>query len=83
VIVTVTAYCLAGITALGTHTHPGTLAVDPRVIPLGSRVVIHGANYRAEDTGAYIHGHHVDAYFTSCDEAKTYGARRVKIEVKQ
>jgi 3D (Asp-Asp-Asp) domain-containing protein len=77
----VTAYCLAGITAVGTHTHPGTLAVDPTVIPLGSTILIHGARYYAEDTGAYIHGRHIDAYFTSCDEAAHYGARYVRVVV--
>jgi 3D (Asp-Asp-Asp) domain-containing protein len=46
-----------------------SIAVDPRVIPLGSRVYIpayrhdgHGGWFIAQDTGGAINGHHVDIY---------------------
>lgn len=39
-----------------------TIAIDPRVIPLGSRVQIAGHEYKAEDTGSAIKGRHIDIY---------------------
>ncbi len=46
-----------------------SIAVDPRVIPLGSRVYLpayrhdgHGGWFIAQDTGGAINGHHVDVY---------------------
>jgi 3D (Asp-Asp-Asp) domain-containing protein len=38
----VTGYVLRGYTATGTYVHPGTCAVDPRVIPFGSYITISG-----------------------------------------
>lgn len=66
----VTAYCLTGTTATGTHVHPGTVAVDPRVIPLHSRVWVQGYGWgRAEDTGSAVRGYHVDVWISSCSRA--------------
>src|ERR1700752_2346269 len=43
-----------------------TIAVDPKVIPLGSRVYIEGIGERvAEDTGGGVKGHHIDLYLQS------------------
>lgn len=42
-----------------------TIAVDPRVIPLGSRVVINGNVYVAEDTGSAIKGNKIDIFVGS------------------
>lgn len=80
-IVLATAYCLNGLTARGTPEEFGVIAVDPNIIPLRSRVRIHGWTYRAEDTGAYIHGHHIDVYMSSCREARQYGVRRIHINI--
>lgn len=50
-------------TATGTVPMPGrTIAVDPGVIPLGSRVEINGHVYIAEDTGGAIRGNKIDIY---------------------
>lgn len=38
----VTSFCLAGHTATGMVTRPGVIAVDPRLIPLGSRLFVPG-----------------------------------------
>jgi 3D (Asp-Asp-Asp) domain-containing protein len=68
--VLVTAYCLRGRTATGLYVHPGTVAVDPNVIKIGSRLFIPHYGYgQAEDTGAAIIGFHVDEWRARCDVA--------------
>jgi 3D (Asp-Asp-Asp) domain-containing protein len=76
-----TAYCLAGTTFLGTQTEFGDLAVDPTIIPLHSKVTIHGYAYRAQDTGAYIKGRRIDVFMHDCDEAERYGVRKLVVQV--
>src|SRR6185312_15520406 len=50
-------------TRTGTVPHWGTVAVDPRVIPLGSTVYIQGLGvFKAEDTGGAIIGDRVDVF---------------------
>ena len=60
-------YCCGksnGITATGTIATAGrTIAVDPKIIPLGSTVIINGREYIAEDTGGGIRGYKVDIFF--------------------
>jgi 3D (Asp-Asp-Asp) domain-containing protein len=79
----VTGYCLAGRTRLGTPVRPGVVAVDPAVIPLGSRLLIEGLGgvYSAEDTGSAVRGASVDVWFASCADALAWGVRYRTIEV--
>jgi 3D (Asp-Asp-Asp) domain-containing protein len=57
-------------TRTGTFPHWGTVAVDPRVIPLGSTVYIQGLGvFKAEDTGGAIYGRRVDVFVASAAEA--------------
>lgn len=52
-----------GITATGTvATANRTIAVDPKVIPLGSHVIINGIEYIAEDTGSAINEKRIDIF---------------------
>lgn len=68
--VLVTAYCLRGRTASGVYVHTGTVAVDPNVIKLGSRLWIpHYGHGKAEDTGRAVRGFHVDEWRASCNVA--------------
>ena len=77
-----TAYCLHGETASGTGTRPGVVAVDPRVIPLGSPLYVEGYGRAvAADTGAAIRGNHIDVWFRDCGRALAWGARRVTVRV--
>lgn len=63
-----------GITFTGTAATEGrTVAVDPKVIPLGSEVVLNGENYIAEDIGGAIKGNRIDVYVESHEEAKELG----------
>lgn len=73
-------------TYLGTQIRPGVIAVDPRVIPLGSRVFIkfpdgHGVYAIAEDTGGAIKGNRIDVAKWSMDEAKDFGIQYVKVYI--
>lgn len=82
--VTATAYCLSGRTYSGTRVAPGTVAVDPRVIPLSSRLRIPGyGRGRALDTGSAVKGAHVDLWFSSCARAYAWGVRHIRITVKE
>ena len=61
-------------TASGTIMTPyKTIAVDPKVIPLGSRVEISGETYIAEDTGGAIKGNRIDVCVGSHSEAYQRG----------
>lgn len=58
------------------------IAVDPRIIPLGTKVYVEGYGYAiAADTGSSIKGYKVDIFFSSKSEAYRWGARKVKIKV--
>jgi len=73
-----------GITRSGTRARPGVVAVDPQVIPLGSRVRIAGLPgvYTAEDTGGGIHGAHLDVFMDSRAAAFRFGRQTgVLVEV--
>jgi len=77
-----------GITASGMRTRHGVVAVDPRVIPLGTKLFIESSdgknNYGyavAADTGGAIKGNRVDLYMESNSEAKKWGRRTVKVYV--
>ena len=66
----VTGYVLQGYTATGTYVHPGTCAVDPRVIPLGSYITIAGlGTCHAEDTGGAIIGYRIDVWVPTVEQA--------------
>jgi 3D (Asp-Asp-Asp) domain-containing protein len=66
----VTGYVLQGYTATGTYVHPGTCAVDPRVIPLGSYITISGlGTCHAEDTGGAIIGYRIDVWVPTVAQA--------------
>ena len=77
-----------GITASGTHAKYGTVAVDPRVIPLGTRMYIESTDGSfvygycvAEDTGGAIKGNTVDLFFSSYNECMQFGRRSVKVYI--
>lgn len=59
-----------------------TVAVDPRVIPLGTKLYIEGYGLAiAEDTGGAIVGNKVDVYVNSYDEAVNWGRRQVNVYI--
>ena len=50
-----------------------TIAADPSVIPLGTRIVIDDVIYTVEDTGKAVKGMRLDIFFDSHEEAVRYG----------
>ena len=80
-----TAYTWTGNrTATGTwpSTSRGTIAVDPAIIPLGTRLYVEGYGEGiAEDTGGAIQGHKIDLYMESEDECWAWGRRQVEVKI--
>lgn len=71
-----------GITASGMKAGPGVVAVDPRVIPLGTRLYIEGyGNAIAGDTGGAIKGNRIDLFFSSNSAARQFGRRNIKVTI--
>lgn len=67
-------------THVGTTVKKGIAAVDPNVIPLGSRLWVEGYGEAvAEDTGSAIKGNRIDLAFNSRSEAQDYGIKDVKV----
>jgi len=77
------------ITATGMKAAKGVVAVDPKVIPLGSKVYVETADGSyvygtaiAADTGGAIKGMKIDLCFNSHQEALNFGRRTVKVYVE-
>jgi 3D (Asp-Asp-Asp) domain-containing protein len=69
-----------GMTAIGRRAGYGIVAVDPRVIPLGTRLYIPGYGLAiAGDTGGDIVGRRIDLGFDSMRDAMLFGRRAVKV----
>ena len=69
-------------TATGAAAVRGVIAVDPKVIPLGTHVFIPGYGYAvAADTGGAINGSRIDLCFGSNAEARMWGRRMVTITI--
>ena len=71
-----------GITRSGQPTRWGVVAVDPRVIPLGSDLVIEGMEetiFTALDTGGGVVGRWVDVWYPTDREALQHGVRLLNV----
>ncbi len=91
---TLTAYCpgrcccgkwASGYTATGTlATERRTIAVDPKVIPYGSRVLLIWPDgtqhsYIAEDCGGGVNGNHIDVFFNDHQAARVFGVQSAMV----
>ena len=86
----ITAYCTCrvccGVYSGGNRTASGTvptsnrtIAVDTSVIPFGTKVVINGQVYVAEDRGGAIKGKRIDMFFMTHKEALRWGRRSMEV----
>lgn len=87
-----TAYCpcYACSEGWGRHTCTGaiaqashTVAVDPRVIPYGSKLMINGVIYTAEDKGGGVRGNHIDIFYDTHAETRQHGTRNAEVYLVQ
>ncbi|MEL3961544.1 3D domain-containing protein [Lysinibacillus endophyticus] len=83
-----TAYCegCSGKTAIGidlrANPNQKVIAVDPNVIPLGSKVWVEGYGEAvAGDTGGAIKGNKIDVFIPSYDQAMAWGRKTVKVKI--
>ncbi len=77
-----------GITYSGTQAGPGTVAVDPNVIPLGTKLYVESLDGSedygyavAEDTGGAIKGNKIDLFIGDSKEVKKFGIKEVKVYI--
>jgi 3D (Asp-Asp-Asp) domain-containing protein len=81
----ITAYCpgrccngskWAGVTSSGATPIQGvTVAIDPKVIPYGTEIIINGHTYIAQDSGGSIKGKRLDLFFDSHEVALMWGVQ--------
>jgi 3D (Asp-Asp-Asp) domain-containing protein len=96
--VTATSYTISdsgmngkGVTATGHKAVPwSTIAVDPNIIPLGSKIHLHceeypsmDGEYIADDVGGAIHGYHIDVCVETKSQAIKLGKRKVQLTIER
>jgi len=71
-----------GITRSGTQVSRGTAAIDPRIIPLGTKIYVEGYGHaECLDTGGAIKGNRIDLYMDSRKECFEFGRKNVKVYI--
>lgn len=81
------AYCalepgLDFVTATGMRAVRGVVAVDPKFIPLGTKLYVEGYGFAiAGDTGGAIKGNRIDLCFNTVAECYTFGRRKVVVHI--
>lgn len=69
-------------TYVGTKVRKGVVAVDPQVIPMGTKLWVEGYGYAvAEDQGSAIKGNRIDLAFNEYKVAEDYGIQQVKVYI--
>ncbi|NQD67560.1 DUF348 domain-containing protein [Bacillus haikouensis] len=71
-------------TGINLKANPGikVIAVDPSVIPLGTKVYVDGYGYAvAADTGGAIRGNKIDVFFSSKSDAYRWGRKTIKVKI--
>ncbi len=75
-------YGCSGITRIGLPAGHGVVAVDPRVIPLGTKLYIPGYGHAvAGDTGSAINGRRIDLGFNHLGDALRFGRREITVYI--
>ena len=80
----ITCYALRGSTASGAPVAVDGVAVDPRVIPLGTEVYIEGIGWTvARDTGGVIKGNIIDIWRASRAECIQFGRQHREVWIRE
>ena len=81
--VSATGYVIHGTTVLGLPAQRGVVAVDPTLIPLGTRMTVPGYGEAvAADTGPDVRGAMIDLWFPTLEQAHAWGRRTVTIRLR-
>ena len=73
---------VVGKTASGRMARPGTVAVDPKVFPMGTKFYIPGYGWGiARDTGGDIKGRHLDLFFWLHSSGEHWGVQAKQVKV--
>jgi len=67
--------------AIATAYH--TIAVDPKIIPYGTKVMINGVVYTAEDRGGGVKGNHIDIFYDTHSQTRQHGSRTAEVFLVQ
>jgi rare lipoprotein A len=83
---TALAYSIEGKSADGSNSCKGTVAADPNVLPLGSKIRVSGAGaysgeYTVVDSGGSVKGNVIDIFMSSVREARNFGRKKVDVEI--
>jgi 3D (Asp-Asp-Asp) domain-containing protein len=83
---TALAYSIEGKSADGSKSCKGTVAADPNVLPLGSKIRVSGAGaysgvYVVVDSGGRVKGNVIDIFMSSVREARNFGKKKVEVEI--
>lgn len=60
-----------------------TVAVDPKFVKYGSKVIIDGHEYTAEDCGGAVKGNHIDIFFDTHTEVEEFGRKQKVVKVRR
>jgi rare lipoprotein A len=83
---TALAHSIEGKSADGSTSRKGTVAADPNVLPLGSKIRVSGAGaysgvYTVIDSGGKVKGNVIDIYMSSVPEARKFGKKEVEVKI--
>jgi rare lipoprotein A len=83
---TASAYSIEGKSADGSKSGKGTVAADPNVLRLGSKIRVSGAgaysgDYTVVDSGGRVKGNVIDIFMSSVREARNFGMKKVEVEI--
>jgi len=73
-----------GITASGKRAGRGTIAADTNVLPMKTPIYVPGYGYgTVEDTGGAIQGRRLDLFFSTHEQARQWGVKRLNVRVQK
>ena len=75
-------YTASGKKAVRNPNGYSTIAVDPNIIPMGTKLYVEGYGYAiAADKGSGIKGNFIDVFFNTREEAINWGVKYVKVQI--